>query len=276
MRIEKSCKALRRGSVSLSITVCMLASGSSGNCTYVASERTRILIDAGLSGKETGARLESIGVNLDDIDAICVTHEHSDHKSGLAVLQRRCGVELYGNAGTIDAISQDSKMKGLDWNVFTTGQPFNIGDLHIEPFSVPHDSLDPVGFVVSCEGVRIGAVTDMGMVTELIKERLKQCDVFVIESNHDEQMLKESQRPWSLKQRILGRQGHLSNGQAASLISEVTSPRLKAVFLAHLSSDCNTRDLARAAVEEVLSGSDVVVEVARRSKICEPLVIQGS
>ncbi len=262
----------------MSITVCVLASGSSGNCIYVASGNTRILIDAGLSRKETGVRLEGIGVELASIDAVCVTHEHSDHKSGLAVLQRRSSVALYGNAGTVDAIEQSDKTKGLDWNVFTTGQPFKIGDLDIEPFSVPHDSYDPVGFAVSCEGVRVGVVTDMGIVTELIRERLKNCDVLVLESNHDEQMLKQSQRPWSLKQRILGRQGHLSNSQAAELVVDVAGPRLKALFLAHLSSDCNTPDLALETVKSALSDSgkaDIPVKVTWRSRACEPLVIEA-
>jgi len=236
----------------MTLRVCVLASGSSGNCTYVGSDRTQLLVDAGLSGREIGARLESIGVRAEDIDAVCLTHEHDDHRASLGVLQRRYGTALYANAGTIDGVQRDRRLQGLPWNVFTTGSAFMIGDLTIEPFSVPHDSYDPVGFAVSAGTLRVGIVTDMGMATSLVRERLKQCRVLVIESNHDEEMLRDSPRPWSLKQRIAGRQGHFSNAQAAALVTELAGDHLDSVLLAHLSADCNRPELAMEAVRRAL------------------------
>jgi phosphoribosyl 1,2-cyclic phosphodiesterase len=233
--------------------VCVLGSGSGGNCTYVASETTAVLIDAGLSGRATGLRLAECGASVESIHAICVTHEHSDHTSGLAVLHRGGKVKLYANSGTIEGIdARVGNDKKLQWNIFSTGANFQIGDLSIDPFSVPHDAYDPVGFVIRCGEIRVGVVTDMGMVTGLIRERLRACNVLVIESNHDEQMLKDADRPWHLKQRISGRQGHLSNQHAAELLTEIAGPHLKAVFLAHLSSECNSPELALRTVSDAL------------------------
>lgn len=237
----------------MAITVCVLASGSKANCIYVASERTAILVDAGLSGKETERRLQLIGASLDRVSAVCLTHEHDDHRAALGILHRRNGVALYANAGTIQAIEQQTPDgKPLPWQVFTTGSPFDIQDLHIEPFSVPHDSYDPVGFAISCGGARVGLVTDMGLPTTLIRQRLRNCQALVIEANHDEGMLKDAPRPWALKQRILGNQGHLSNAQAAELVTDIAGPQLKAVFVAHLSSECNRPDLAVRTVRTAL------------------------
>lgn len=222
----------------------VLASGSSGNCTWVASESTGILIDAGLSARQTVVRLEQAGGCIDQIQAVCVSHEHQDHTAGLRVLHNRHGIPLYANAGTIDALSREPQLAALPWKLFSTGYGFAVGDLSIEPFSVPHDALDPVGFVISCGVLRVGVVTDMGMVTALIRERLRHCQAVVIESNHDDILLQNAARPWALKQRIRGRQGHLSNQAAANLLREIASPQLRHVFLAHLSEDCNRHDLA--------------------------------
>ncbi|MDP6490287.1 MAG: MBL fold metallo-hydrolase [Kiritimatiellia bacterium] len=236
----------------MAIRVCVLASGSKGNCTVMATESTRILIDAGLSGKETDRRLRDAGWELDQVDAICVSHEHDDHKASLGILQRRLGVPLYSNAGTIEALERSPKHMGLDWHVFTNGSAFQVGDMQVEPFSVPHDSYDPVGFAVVAQGVRVGIVTDMGTPTELIRQRLKGCSAIVLEANHDEGMLRDAPRPWSLKQRIAGRQGHLSNTQAGELLAEIADEALNVVFLAHLSADCNKPDIAEQTIREAL------------------------
>ncbi len=236
----------------MGLRVCVLASGSTGNCIYVGSESTRVLIDAGVSCRETASRLQSIGVEPETITAVCVTHEHDDHKSSLSVLHRRLGATLYGNAGTIQALERGVKTAGLAWQTFITGHAFMIGTLRVEPFRVPHDSYDPVGFVISEGETRIGVVTDLGIPTELIRQRLKDCNVLVLEANHDEDMLRDSNRPWPLKQRIAGRQGHLSNLKAGELLCDVVSPRLHTVLLAHLSSDCNRPALARHTVSETL------------------------
>jgi len=232
--------------------VCVLASGSSGNCVLVASATTHVLIDAGLSGRETLRRLNAVGLDVSRIDGVCLTHEHDDHRSALPVLHRRHGTTLYANAGTIEAVQHRISGVPLTWNVFATGSPFPLGDLVIEPFSVPHDSYDPVGFVLRSGKARVGVVTDMGMPTALIREHLRACQVIVLEANHDETMLKASNRPWTLKQRIAGRQGHLSNRAAAELLCELGSATLRTVYLAHLSRDCNTPDVALRTVCGVL------------------------
>jgi phosphoribosyl 1,2-cyclic phosphodiesterase len=239
----------------MALTICVLASGSSANCIYVGSEQTSILVDAGLSGKETERRLETIGVPLDRIHAICLTHEHDDHRAALGILHRRVGASLYANSGTIEAIEREQKDKPLPWQVFTTGAAFGIGDLRLEPFSVPHDSYDPVGFIISWGVTRVGVVTDMGMATTLTRQRLRNCHALVVEANHDEDLLKDADRPWALKQRILGSQGHLSNRQAAELLTEVAWPELRAVFLAHLSAECNKPDLAVRTIRQALDQS---------------------
>ena len=249
--------------------VCSLASGSDGNCTYAATAQTAILVDAGLSAKETVRRLTAIGVDIASIQGICVTHEHADHTTGLDVLHRRHGIALYANSGTIEGMNARPGGPKLNFNVFSTGAPFRIGDLDLEPFSVPHDAYDPVGFVIRSGEVKAGIVTDMGMVTTLIRERLRDCRLLVIEANHDEQMLKDADRPWSLKQRIFGRQGHLSNAHAAELIADVAGPGLREVFLAHLSADCNRPELALAAVRAALvqrGAGHVSVKLAPRDQ----------
>lgn len=246
---------------------CVLASGSSGNSIYVASNKTALLVDAGLSGTETVNRLKTIGEDISSVKAVCITHEHSDHVSGIGVLQKKYGVELYANSGTIEGITNNGKFKELRWNIFSTGQAFNIGDLKLEPFTVPHDSYDPVGFIVSDGKYRMGIVTDMGIHTNLIREKLKRCSILVIEANHDQHMLKDSKRPWSLKQRIAGIQGHLSNEQASELLAEVASEDLKTVFLAHLSSECNTPE---AAIKKVREGLKRVKDCNAEVKMTYP------
>ncbi len=232
--------------------ICVLASGSSGNCIFAESATTRILIDAGLSGRETARRLALIGAPLDSIKGVCLTHEHSDHTAGLAVLHTRSGIPLYANAGTIEALHKDDKLRNLKWQVFTTGADFNIGDLAITPFSVSHDAYEPVGFIVTADQARVGIVTDIGVCTHLVRERLRHCQVLVIEANHDERLLTDAQRPWHLKQRIAGRQGHLSNQHAAELIAEIADNELNQVFLFHLSLDCNRPELALKPTCEAL------------------------
>ncbi len=234
------------------VEVCVLASGSSGNCIYVGGTSMGILIDAGISCKVTTERLLAAGIDPLRIAAVCVTHEHEDHKGSLAVLHRRMGLQLFANTGTIEALERSPKTAGLPWQIFSTGHPFEVGTLCIEPFRVPHDSYDPVGFIISEGKKRVGVVTDLGMPTELVRQRLKNCGIIVLEANHDEDMLRDSTRPWSLKQRIAGRQGHLSNLKAGELLCDVACAELHTVFLAHLSRDCNRPQLATYTVGEAL------------------------
>ena len=236
----------------MGLQVCVLASGSSGNSVYVASEKTRVLIDAGLSAKQIAVRLEQIGVVPESINGVCISHEHGDHINGVRVLQKRHGVPVYANAGTINGIRRQPKSDEISIKVFQTGSPFEIGDITIEPFSVPHDAYEPVGFRLQAHGTAVGIVTDLGMATSLIREKLKGCHAIIVESNHDEDLLQEAPRPWPLKQRIRSRQGHLSNTGAAQLISECATDALEHVFLSHLSSDCNTPDTALRTVASQL------------------------
>ncbi len=236
----------------MSIKLCVLASGSSGNCTFIGTETTRILIDAGISAKKTVERLAEIGETPEALDAICVTHEHSDHISGIRVLQKKYDIPVYANAGTLDGIRAALKGVEVTCRQFTTGSLFEIGDVRLEPFSVSHDAYEPVGFVMRVGGCSIGLATDVGIVTHLLREKLRSCDVVVIEANHEESMVHAAPRPWSLKQRILSNQGHLSNSASAGLIADIAGEGLKHLFLAHLSGDCNSPTHARRAFETVL------------------------
>lgn len=254
----------------MGLKVCVLASGSSGNAIYIASENTRILIDAGLSAKQVAVRLEQIGVVPESINGICVSHEHGDHVAGLRVLQKRHDIPIYTNAGTLNGIMRQAKAHEISVRIFQTGSTFEIGDLSIEPFSVPHDAYEPVGFRVHTEKSCVGVVTDLGMSTSLIRDKLRGCQAIIMESNHDEDLLREAPRPWSLKQRIRSRQGHLSNIDAARLIADSATDALEHVFLAHLSSDCNTPDTALRTVASQLrlDGLDhIKLEVSHANRI---------
>ncbi|MDO9541322.1 MAG: MBL fold metallo-hydrolase [Kiritimatiellia bacterium] len=252
--------------------ICVLASGSSGNCIFISSPQERVLIDAGLSARETARRLDQVGVPISTISAVCLTHEHSDHIAGLAGLHQRHGIKLFANSGTIEAICRNDKMRELKWNIFSTGAPFQIGDLTFDPFPVSHDAYEPVGFVVKCADTRLGIVTDIGAPTHLVREHLRHCRALIIEANHDEYLLADARRPWVLKQRIAGRQGHLSNAHAAQMIAEIASPALAHVFLCHLSLDCNRPELALKEVKKALDKvgyKDVQVKLTFAGQISE-------
>jgi phosphoribosyl 1,2-cyclic phosphodiesterase len=257
----------------MTLKLCVLASGSSGNCTFIGTEKTRILIDAGLSARRTAERLAEIGERIEDISAICVSHEHGDHIAGIRVLQKNHGIPVYANAGTFEGIG--GNIKGLR---FTTGSPFSIGDFSIHPFPLPHDANDPVGFVFSVGNLKIGVATDIGMVTNALRERLRKCCAVVIEANHDETLLHEADRPWSLKQRIRGNQGHLSNRAAAALMAEIAGEGLEHLFLAHLSSDCNSPHHARTTFETLLAEAGhthVNVRLTGADGVSEQLILEG-
>lgn len=251
---------------------CILASGSSGNCIFVGSRQERVLIDAGLSARETARRLEQIGIPVSTISAVCLTHEHSDHIAGLATLHQRHGIRLFANSGTIEAIRRDVKMHRLQWQTFSTGVPFQIGDLTFAPFPVSHDAYEPVGFVVACGNTKLGIVTDLGISTHLVREHLRHCQALIVEANHDEYLLSGARRPWVLKQRIAGRQGHMSNAHAAQMVAEIASPSLAQVFLCHLSQDCNRPELALKEVKNAIAKrgiKDIRVKLTFADQISE-------
>ncbi|MGE4489207.1 MAG: MBL fold metallo-hydrolase [Kiritimatiellales bacterium] len=262
----------------MTLKLCVLASGSSGNCTFIGTESTRILVDAGLSARRTAERLAEIGERVEDIDAICVSHEHGDHIAGIRVLQKNHRTPVYANGGTLEAMRRDRKMEALDCRVFTTGASFSVGDLTVEPFSVPHDAYEPVGFVFRAGGCSVGVATDIGVVTNLVREKLRSCRAVVIEANHDEDLLHEANRPWSLKQRIRGNQGHLSNRAAAALMAEIAGEGLQHLFLAHMSADCNSPQHARSAFETLLTDAGhhhVTVRLTCADRVSEQLILEG-
>jgi phosphoribosyl 1,2-cyclic phosphodiesterase len=228
----------------MTVELCVLASGSSGNCTMIRAGNSALLIDAGLSAKEIARRMEMAGVSTEMVKGICISHEHSDHVAGVMQFHDRFNIPIFTNRGTSEALARSTAFEKLNCRIFSTGQSFPVDEFFVEPFSVPHDAYEPVGFVVTAGNVRIGVVTDMGMATTLVRTHLKSCRAVVVESNHDEKLLRNAKRPEYLKQRILGRQGHLSNKAAVELLTDIAGPHLQAAYLAHLSEDCNDGELA--------------------------------
>jgi len=229
-----------------------LASGSAGNCALVETEKCRVLIDGGLSTRQIALRLAQVGVELAQLDGILITHEHSDHIAGLEVLCKRHQLPIYANALTAEALGAREGAK-RDWRIFQSGAAFTIGDLEVQTFSIPHDAVDPVGFVLNHAGVSLGFATDLGFATRLVMERLRNVHTLVIETNHDEKMLREDQRrPWSLKQRIMSRHGHLSNEAAARILRDLLHDGMRRVVLGHLSRDCNSPELATGTITGAL------------------------
>ncbi len=242
--------------------VCQLASGSKGNSIYIESAAARILIDAGLSARQIDARLAAIGVDGATLDALFVTHEHGDHCRGVGPLARRYNLPVYIHPATMEQLPG---LGAVQARFFAVGDEIVCGDIRVCPFSVTHDAAAPVAFVVETDEGRVGVVTDLGVATRLVEERLRSCRVLVIETNHDEVMLRDGPYPWQLKQRIRGRHGHLSNAAGAELLGRLAWHGLEAVFLAHLSETNNRAEIARAEVEQVL----------RDCPGCTPKVIVG-
>lgn len=234
----------------MSIRLTILGSGSRGNCAYLETDGVRLLIDAGFSGKRIRERLASIGRTPETLDGILITHEHSDHTMGLKVIGAKLGIPLYANRLTLDAISSQTKAQ-FNSKIFHTGQSFEIGDVEVETFSIPHDAQDPVGFLIRSNDGNIGFLTDLGHATRLVLDRVRPAKALVLETNYDLQLLQEdTKRPWSIKQRITSRHGHLSNGAAGEAARELVSDELSHIYMAHLSKDCNDPALAEKAVQQ--------------------------
>lgn len=247
------------------LSVCVLASGSRGNATYVSNGRTAILIDAGLSGVEIQRRMATKGLDPGKLDAILVSHEHTDHIQGVGVLSRRFGLPVYVNDGTRQASSAAmGKLHGV--RSFDCGQTFCIGGFTVHPFSISHDADDPAGFTIAYDGVKLGVATDLGVVTGVVRTHLAACDILILEANHDERMLIDGPYPWPLKQRIRGRSGHLSNDDTGLLLEALRHDRLVHVILAHLSEENNTPDKAQQAARAALDGYPVNVHVASQAE----------
>jgi phosphoribosyl 1,2-cyclic phosphodiesterase len=258
------------------VRLTILGSGSSGNCAYVETDEARILIDAGFSLRQTRQRLAMIGRGPENLTAILITHEHSDHVAGLPAFSQKLHIPVYCNRLTRDAIEYQLRVH-LDCRLFTTGSSFEIGDLLVDTFSIPHDAQDPVGFLVQTTAGNIGFLTDLGHATRLAVERVRRANVLVLESNHDIKMLQDCpHRPWSLKQRILGRHGHLSNEAAADAAEEIMSAELRHLYLGHLSQECNRPELAQRVADERLKkigASHVRLELTFQKVPCPTLVL---
>ena len=291
----------------------VLASGSKGNSTVVTGGSTRILVDAGLSCRELFRRMRLAGEEPKTLDAIVITHEHTDHIHGLAVTARKLGIPVYLTEGTHRAwmrwIAPRRQMTYAQWleqcrkqaaerqaeaeagecagevedvdleasaaeeesvaepvvaakdpswlpsvEYFQAGQAFQIGDIAVSPFTIPHDAADPVGFVFRAKGVRMAVATDLGYIPPNVKAQLKGVDLLLLESNHDLEMLRDGPYPWSVKQRVLSRVGHLSNEAAADFLENQYDGQAAYVILAHLSESNNLPELARVAAERALNG----------------------
>ncbi len=297
----------------------VLASGSKGNSTLIASSRTRILVDAGLSCRELCKRIRSTGEDPEAIDALLITHEHQDHVSGLEVLARKLNIPVYftrpTHAAWVRWMTPRPRTSYAEWlaaraaaspfpeggadseapetgdearpeakeicqlpaiEYFTSGNSFSIGDIDIRPFTIPHDAADPVGFVFEAEGIRMAIATDLGYLPPNVKMAFQGCNVLMIESNHDLEMLRDGPYPWSLKQRVMSRVGHLSNQAAADFLGNGYDGNASHVVLAHLSEKNNLPELARVTAESalrermsLLSSTIVLAEQDRASEaIC--------
>ena len=237
----------------MSVRVCVLGSGSRGNSTWIATETTRLLVDAGLSRRETYARLAAAGERPQSCTALVISHEHTDHVNGLSRLAADLKCPVYITRATRDAMQWDPKLNLCDY--FEAGKRFPIGDIQISPFAIPHDAADPVGFTFEAEGVKIGLVTDLGYIPELVKHHLRGCHCLIFESNHDLDMLKIGPYPWHVKQRVMSRQGHLSNLATAEFLGEAFDGGAQVLVLAHLSEINNHPEIARLSALEALSRS---------------------
>ena len=264
------------------MTVCPLFSGSTGNSIYIAMGGVKLLVDAGMSAARIAGELAEIGVDIDEIDAILVTHEHVDHVRGLGVLSRKYGLPIYANEGTWNGILQ--KENGIPlrcMHTFFTGEDFFIGGVCVHPFPIPHDAMEPSGFAFSCGALRCGVATDIGHIREDWLGAVTGCQALVLEANHDVEMVERGPYPMKLKRRILGKNGHLNNADCAKALLELVRGGTQAVFLSHLSADNNLPELAYSTVCDLLNeagcavGEQVRVMVSRRDCVSDMLVLEG-
>jgi phosphoribosyl 1,2-cyclic phosphodiesterase len=249
------------------LEITILASGSNGNAALVRTETVSFLVDAGLSTKELTLRLASCGVEPRDLKAVLITHEHGDHSRGLAQWAKRHATPIYCNRQTA-AILRDKVVDFSGWKIFETGAEFVLEGTTIRSFLVPHDAVEPVGFVIRSRGRSFGFLTDLGHATTLVTESLRGVEGLLIETNYDEELLQQdTKRPWAIKQRIQSRHGHLSNAAAAETVAQIHHDGLAHLLLGHLSRDCNREDLALAAMKKALDGSSTEIFCATQETI---------
>ena len=250
------------------LRISVLGSGSGGNSAVIFTEDTRLLIDAGLSAKQLRLRLEQVGIDPSMLDGILITHEHGDHVRGLDVFCRTVSVPIYSNAMTREVMMSGKVERPKTWRIVPTGGRFKIGDIEVQTFPVAHDATEPMGFVLRDVDSAIGVLSDVGYVTNLMRNHMQGMNTIFVEANYDGVLLQnDTKRPWSTKQRILSRHGHLSNDQTAELLAQVCGEQLDKVILGHLSQDCNEPQLAIEVMKKAMAEKgrdDVHVECARQ------------
>ena len=262
---------------------CSIASGSSGNCIYVGSENTHVLVDTGISGKKMEAGLNSLDLTGRDLDGILITHEHSDHIKGLGVISRKYGIPIYTTGGTVDAMARTNALGKIPDEIFheiKEDESFEIGDLTVKPFSIPHDAAQPVGYRLECEGHSVGIATDLGKYNDYIIENLQNLDALLLEANHDIHMLEVGPYPYPLKRRVMGDKGHLSNELSGKLLCDILHDDLQYVVLGHLSKENNYEELAYETVRLEISigdnpykGNDIPMMVAKRDQVSDIIAL---
>lgn len=244
---------------------CPLASGSKGNCIYIGTEQTKVLIDAGISTKQIVNKLNAINVDISSIDAVLVTHDHADHIMGLKTLTSRYGIPVFANHETAKGIIQTLGVRPK-FKIFSTGETFEYGDFEVHPFSIQHDTLDPVAFTIKTSSLKMGFCADLGFATSLVSHTLQGCDYLYLEANHQISMVHSSSRPLVYKRRVLGKNGHLSNEACGHLLASIAHPGLKHVHLAHLSSECNTPETALFVVNNILEKEGISLDISTASQ----------
>ena len=263
--------------------LCSIASGSSGNCIYVGTDNTHVIIDAGISGKRIEEGLNKLDLKADELDAILITHEHSDHIASIGVLARKYGIPMYATKGTIQGIMQQKYLGNVDRSLFNeiaADNDFDIEDLHVRPIEVSHDALEPVAYRLENRNVSVGVCTDLGTYTDRIVDGFSGVDALFIEANHDVNMLQVGKYPYVLKQRILSDRGHLSNENCGRLLCRLLHDDMKSIMLGHLSAENNLAELAYEAVRlEIMMDdckyepSDFEIRVAKRSEVSAPITV---
>lgn len=253
-------------------TLTVMGSGSAGNCALLTTPHCRLLVDAGLSARQLVARLAQAGLTPDQLDGVLLTHEHCDHASGLEVLCRRYqDLPIYCNPLTAEVLRHGggSLAAHRPWRLFATGSDFEVSDVGVQTFSVPHDAVDPVGYTFHHGAAALGYLTDLGFATKLVHERVRQATTLLIETNHDSALLHaDTKRPWAVKQRIMSRHGHLSNEAAAAVVEQLLAKgaKLRRAVLGHLSRDCNRPDLAVSTVRRLGGDGAADLEIIAASQ----------
>lgn len=261
---DEACK------LSPALTVCVLSSGSKGNAIYISDGETSLLLDAGLSAKEITARMTLRGLHPQDLSAILISHHHGDHVKGIGPMARRYGLAVY----TLPKTVNHCKLGPLrDIRFFEKGKPFSINSFSVHAFDTPHDAVDSVGFVFTTAGNRkIGVATDLGIITNAVRENLRGCHLLVLEANHDLDMLLDGSYPWHLKQRIKGRDGHLSNTDCRALLEDIVHDDLEHVIFAHLSEENNTREKVREIMSPMFENSAADFTIAEQGRPTEIII----